>query len=277
MDKIIIKDLEIFARHGVMREEKTLGQKFLVSMYLCLDLKQASKTGSLNDTVNYGLLCHEVTSLLTENTFDLIEEAAEAVGDHILLKYESVKKVTVEVKKPWAPIGLPLSYASVEITRSRHQAYIALGSNLGDREKEIRTALDKLASNKYCMVKKISSLYETEPVGYTDQGKFINAAAMVETMYSPRELMSFLLSVEEEQKRQRDIRFGPRTIDLDILLYDNIVSQDELVAVPHPRMSERLFVLEPLCEIAPYVIHPLLNKTIEELKNIQALYQAKGE
>ena len=136
---------------------------------------------------------------------------------------------------------------------------------MGDKEKNIRNAIEILDKNEEVKIKKVSTLIETDPVGYLDQDKFLNGAIEIETIFSPEELMKELLRIEAELKRKRIIKDGPRTIDLDILLYDNLITDDEFVTVPHPRMEERLFVMEPLNEIAPNVIHPMLNKRISTI------------
>lgn len=267
MDKIIVKDLEVFCNHGVFKEEKVLGQKFIVSVELNINLKPAATTGNLDLSVNYGALCHEIQEVMKAESYDLIETAAEKVSDFILLKYEVVESLKIEIKKPWAPIMLPLQYAAVELQRGWHRAYIALGSNMGDKKANLNDAIKLIDENKYCKVTKKSGYYETEPVGYVDQEDFVNAAIEIKTLLQPGELMDLLLHIEKELKRERVIRWGPRTIDLDILLYDNLVSDDEHHIIPHPRMEERLFVLEPLSEIAPNVIHPVLGKRISRLKD----------
>lgn len=268
MDKIIIKDLEVFCNHGVYEEEKRLGQKFIVSMELKLDLKKAAKTGELGKTVNYGELCHDVEKLMKEETHDLIETVADNICKFTLLKHPEVKEVNVTLKKPWAPIKMPLEYAAVSITRKVHRAYLGLGSNIGDKKANIEAAIELLHEDMFCSVTGISKFYETAPVGYTDQDDFVNAAIEVITLMEVDELMEKLLDIENQLKRERVIKWGPRTIDMDILLYDDMVSDDENTIIPHPRMTERMFVLEPLCDIAPNYVHPLKNKRIFELKGI---------
>ena len=267
MDKIIVKDLEVFCNHGVFKEEKVLGQKFVVSVELNLNLKPAATSGILNLSVNYGSLCQEIQEVMKAESYDLIETAAEKISDFILLKYEVVESLKVEIKKPWAPIMLPLQYAAVEIQRGWHRAFIALGSNMGDKKSNLDAAIKLIDENKYCKVIKTSAYYETKPVGYLEQDDFVNAAVEIKTLLQPAELMDFLLDAEKELKRERIVRWGPRTIDLDILLYDNIISDNEHYIIPHPRMEERLFVLEPLSEIAANVIHPVLQKSIIKLRN----------
>jgi 2-amino-4-hydroxy-6-hydroxymethyldihydropteridine diphosphokinase len=140
------------------------------------------------------------------------------------------------------------------------EAYIALGSNLGDREANIKKAFDALKER--IQIVKTSSLYETKPMYVEDQGWFLNCAAKIETNLAPEELLKFLKSIEQKLGRKTVKRNGPRTIDLDILFYgDQILKEDDL-QVPHPKIGERPFVLVPLAEIAPNLIHPVNKKTI---------------
>lgn len=128
---------------------------------------------------------------------------------------------------------------------------LGLGANVGDREANIRAAVAKLAARSGIMVARVSSLYATAPVGLTDQPEFLNAVVLVETGLPPRELLAACLAVERELGRERTVRWGPRTIDIDVLLYDDIVMVAEELTLPHPRMAERCFVLVPLAEVAP--------------------------
>lgn len=266
MDKIYIKNLEIFANHGVLDEEKKLGQKFIISLELSLSLRQAAIHGNLNETVNYAKLCCEIETEFKKEKYDLIETAAEKIAEFILLNYEIVENIKVLLKKPWAPIGKPVEYAAVEIERKRHIVYIGIGSNMGDKEKNLRDAIELINSNISNKVTKESKFYVTKPVGYLEQDDFINCAIEIKTLFQPGELMDFLLDVENQLKRERVIRWGPRTIDLDILLYDDLICSNEHTIIPHPRMAERLFVIKPLCDIAPYVVHPILNKRIRDIE-----------
>lgn len=143
------------------------------------------------------------------------------------------------------------------------EAYVGIGSNLGDKEENIRKSINLMG--KKCEILKISSLYETEPVGYADQEWFLNCVVKVNTSMNPEELLEFLLSIEKDLGRAKTIKNGPRTIDLDILFYgDKIINKNNLI-VPHPRLHERLFALEPLMEISPELVHPVLKKSIKEI------------
>ncbi len=145
-------------------------------------------------------------------------------------------------------------------------AYIALGSNLGDRQETIHRALQELREHPQIVVGRVSALHETAPVGGpAGQGPYLNAAAELQTELSPRELLHVLLDVEHQLGRVREERFGPRTLDLDLLLYDDVVQEESDLVLPHPRMHNRLFVLQPLAEIAPETLHPVLRKTIQQL------------
>ncbi|GLX71439.1 2-amino-4-hydroxy-6-hydroxymethyldihydropteridine diphosphokinase [Paenibacillus glycanilyticus] len=139
---------------------------------------------------------------------------------------------------------------------TKSQAYIALGSNLGDREELLRQAVEHLRKQPDIHVLRVSGLYETDPVGYTDQPAFLNMAIAAETTLSPIELLHVLFRVEQLLDRVRVIRWGPRTIDLDLLLYDEVKMDDEELTLPHPRMMERAFVLVPLRDVIDSS-HPL--------------------
>jgi 2-amino-4-hydroxy-6-hydroxymethyldihydropteridine diphosphokinase len=141
--------------------------------------------------------------------------------------------------------------------------YLSLGSNVGDRHDHLRTAISRLDSTGRVVA--VSSFYETEPVEFVDQAWFLNCAVSLETASTPQQLMASLLGIEEDMGRQRKQKKGPRTIDMDILLFGDTVLESPGLTIPHPAMHQRRFVLEPLAEIAPEARHPVLNRTVREL------------
>ncbi len=143
------------------------------------------------------------------------------------------------------------------------KAYLGIGSNMGDKRQNINRAIELLKKDQKIQVTQVSSYYQTEPVGYKDQDWFLNIVLEIETALSPHDLLKLCQAIEAEMKRERLVRFGPRIIDIDILLYKDYISADEELTVPHPRMAERGFVLIPLYEIAGNLI--IGGKTIEEL------------
>ncbi|MBI4335895.1 MAG: 2-amino-4-hydroxy-6-hydroxymethyldihydropteridine diphosphokinase [Candidatus Omnitrophica bacterium] len=144
-------------------------------------------------------------------------------------------------------------------------AYIAFGSNMGDRQKNIEKAMEYMRELAGVSIKKVSSVYETDPVGGPAQGKFLNGALEIETALLPDELLDRLNGIEARLGRVKTEENGPRPIDLDIIFYQDIVIEGERIKIPHPRMHERAFVLKGLSEIAPDFLHPKLNKTIRQL------------
>jgi len=156
------------------------------------------------------------------------------------------------------------------VTAAQHKstatAYIGLGANLGRRRETLRAALDDLDRHEGVRVVRTSALLETEPVGGPPgQPPYLNAAAELRTTLEPHELLRLLQQIENAFGRTREVRWGPRTLDLDLLLYEGRVIDTPALQVPHPRMHERRFVLEPLCQIAPEAVHPVLGKTVRQL------------
>ena len=268
MDKIIIENLELIAEHGVFKEEKFLGQKFIISVEMTTDTREAGKTGNLNASTHYGFVADDIEKIFTGESFDLIETCAEKIAEMILTKYPLISEVKVTVKKPWAPIRKHFDFVAVEITRKWHTVYLSLGTNMGDKKKNLLEAIEKIGKLENTKVTSQSTILETEPFGYTEQDMFLNACIEIKTLFTPQELLEKLLGIELEMGRVRTIKWGPRIIDIDILFFDDEIIQDKNLAVPHPWISERMFVLEPLCEIAPNLIHPLERKPVATLKRI---------
>lgn len=265
LDQIHIKNLEVFGKHGVFQEENRLGQKFVINATLYTSIREAGLKDDLTKSIHYGEVSHFMTRYMMEHTFQLIETAAEQMAGALLREFPAMEKITLEISKPWAPIGLPLESVSVEITRSWHRAYVAVGSNLGDKEEYIRSGIEALEKNQDCVVERVSKLIATKPYGGVEQPDFLNGMIALRTLLTPVELLELLHTIEQAAKRERKIHWGPRTLDLDIIFYDNCVVDTETLQIPHPDMQNREFVLKPLAELAPYQRHPLSGKTVRQM------------
>ncbi|MFC1483202.1 2-amino-4-hydroxy-6-hydroxymethyldihydropteridine diphosphokinase [Candidatus Margulisiibacteriota bacterium] len=143
--------------------------------------------------------------------------------------------------------------------------YIGLGSNLGEREENIKKSIDELSGDEDITLLKKSGIYETVPLGHEEQPHFLNAAVAIQTTLQPYDLLEKLKGIEQKLGRKQTVKWGPRVIDIDILLYDDEIHSDDKLTIPHPLMHERYFVLKPLADIAPEVVHPILDETIKEL------------
>ncbi len=264
-DQIIVEDLQIYAHHGVYRQENEKGQNFYISAVLDTDTRAAGMADDLGLSTNYGVVCRFLHTFLTEHTYKLIETAAEKVSEALLLQFPYVRQVTMEVKKPEAPITVPFGSVSVKITRGWHRVYIACGSNIGDRRAHLSAAVDALLMDKRCRVLRVSDWVETTPYGGVEQADYLNGVLSIETLYTPEELLEVLQGIEKAEARERKERWGPRTLDLDILLYEGRLMDTDKLTIPHKDMQNRDFVLKPLSQIAPYERHPVFNKAVVEL------------
>lgn len=265
MDEITIQNLEVFAHHGVLPEEHVLGQKFIICTTLYTETRRAGKQDDLKQSIHYGVVSQDIKQWMETHTCQLIECVAEELCEMLLLKYEALKAIELEVKKPWAPVLLPLEYVSVKIKRGWNRVFLALGSNLGDRKQYLDLAVTSCKQRSDMRVKQVATYIETEPYGEYAKYPFLNSCIELETLMTAEELLQFCHEIEQKANREREIHWGPRTLDLDILLFnDEIICTNQLI-IPHKEMEKRTFVLEPMCEIAPYVRHPISKKTMEQL------------
>ncbi len=148
----------------------------------------------------------------------------------------------------------------------KHSAYISIGSNIGDKKENCENGLNCIETLGVGKIVKSSRFYKTQPVDYTDQDWFVNMAVEIETLFLPEDLLAALKNIERELGTiSKKVRFGPRIIDLDILLYDDLVMSSKDLIIPHERMHERFFVLKPLCDINSKLIHPVINKDVQNL------------
>lgn len=265
MDTIIIRGLEVFGYHGVFEEEAFLGQKFVVDADLEMDTRVAGKTDDLEASIDYGEVCKLIKKTVETERFRLIEALAEDIAQKLLITYDGLKFVTITVKKPWAPVLIPMKTVAVRIKRGWHRVYLSIGSNLGDKEGYLDFAIDRLNALPDTKVVTASDYIITKPYGEVEQDDFLNGALAIQTLQTPYELLDTIHEIEKDAHRERLVHWGPRTLDIDIIFYDDEVIMEESLQIPHVEMAKREFVLKPLKQIAPYMIHPVYRKTIAEL------------
>ena len=275
MDYIKITGLRIFANHGVLPEEKKQGQDFYINARLFYDMKKAANTDQLEYALNYADCCAFMTEIFTEKVYDLIETAAQVLCTQLLLHYEVLQKVELELCKPHAPIGLPFENVSVNMERSWHTAIVAVGSNMGDKRGYIEEGIRKLSVHERIRNVKASSLIETKPYGPVEQDVFLNGCLKLQTLLEPEELLVLLHEIEAEADRKRELHWGPRTLDMDIIFYDKLIYESDTLLIPHVDMQNRDFVLAPLAEIEPNYRHPILGLSVVQM--LDALQMKNGE
>jgi dihydroneopterin aldolase/2-amino-4-hydroxy-6-hydroxymethyldihydropteridine diphosphokinase len=263
MDSISIKGLKFYAKHGVLDAEKEMGQ------YFSLDIKFYLETVNSDDliskTVHYGDLSSEAVKFCSTTRFDLIETLVNKLSTHLLIKYPLIQKLNLTLHKPHAPIKEHFDDVLINIERERCISYLALGSNLGDTTSHLNSVKEAIENNPNVELIKSSTYIVTPPYGVIDQPDFLNAVIKVKTIYTLTELLKFTQSLEKSAKRVKVRHWGERTLDVDILFYgDKIHFSDDLI-VPHPQIALRSFVLEPMCEIEPFFIHPVLKKDMRTL------------
>ena len=184
--EIIIKSLECFGFHGVLEEEKKLGQKFVISAKLNLDVSKAVETDACENTVNYSEVCHMISDIVRDTNYNLIESLADRIAKEILIAFPLVDSIYVKVEKPWAPIKLGLDTVAVATEKKWHNVYLGVGSNLGDSQANIESAVKMMKASEYNKDVMISNLIKTKPYGYKEQDDF-SAVRNVCAEYGHRE------------------------------------------------------------------------------------------
>jgi dihydroneopterin aldolase/2-amino-4-hydroxy-6-hydroxymethyldihydropteridine diphosphokinase len=251
MDQIELRGLRVHGRHGVLPFERRDGQDFLIDAVLSVDTRPAAATDDLALTADYGALSERLAHIVAGAPVQLIETLAQRLAEACLAE-PVVRRVRITVHKPDAPISRPFSDVAVTITRDRPvPAVLALGSNLGARQQELQRAVDQLAATPGLRVTAVSPLYETDPVGGPDQPDYLNAVVLAETDLPAGDLLRRAHAIEAAARRTREVRWGPRTLDVDIIAYGDEVSADPALTLPHPRARERAFVLAPWRDADP--------------------------
>lgn len=256
--RITLTGVTAYGYHGVLASEKADGQEFSVDLVLEVDLSRAAATDDLTHTVNYAEVAADAVAVLQGPSRDLIETVAGQIADAVLAR-PLVEAVEVTVHKPHAPVGVPFADVTVSLRRERDVAVvIALGANLGsDPADTLQRAAERLQSVEGLRELRLSPLFDTDPVGGPEQPRFTNAVALARTSLAPWRLLAALHEVEAEFGRTREIRWGARTLDLDLVQVgvpgtaSEVLSDDPDLMLPHPRAGERGFVLVPWHAIDP--------------------------
>lgn len=271
LDRIVLVGLESTGHHGVLPEERRRGQLFRADVVVHLDTRAAAAADDLHRTVNYATLADRVVGVLAGEPVDLVETVAQRIAD-LALAEERVAAVDVVVHKPQAPIEVPFDDVRVAIRRRRERpgrsarpgergaagerdVVLALGGNVGDVRRTLAEAIADLDRADGFVVERVSPLARTPAVGPV-QDDYLNAVLTGRTTLSPRELLRLTSSIEDRHGRVRHERWGPRTLDIDIVAVEGVTSDDGELTLPHPRARERAFVLAPWAVIQPDAVLP---------------------
>lgn len=261
-DRVTLSGVRGRGFHGVFEHEKREGQEFVVDVEIAVDLRPAGTSDDLDDTVNYGEIGADALARIEGEPFDLIERLAEVIAQDVL-RHSAVDEAVVTVHKPQAPVGVPFGDVTVRVVRQREPVpvVVAAGANLpwggstpGDT---VRSALEALAHHPAVHGLRSSAVVGTDPVGPPDQPRYANAVAVLRTALSPQSLLRELHRLEAAFDRTREVRWGARTLDLDLVQYGDpadgtdVASDRPHLLLPHPRAHERGFVLVPWHDVDP--------------------------
>jgi len=264
--RIELRGVRAVGRHGVYPQERADGQEFVVDAVLELDLTPAVETDSVAATVNYADLADRIARRIEGEPVNLIETLADEIAVDCLAD-PRVRGVEVTVHKPHAPVPRTVGDVAVRVYRRRPiQVVVALGANLGDRPAALQRAVDALAAAHPVVA--VSPVYETEPVGGPPQPPYLNAVALLETAAGPYDVLTLAQIIEAAAGRTREVRWGPRTLDIDVICYGDLVLDDPLLTLPHPRAAERAFVLAPWHAVDPAAVLPGHGRVADLLRRL---------
>ncbi len=263
MDRIQLTGVTGYGYHGVFEHERREGQTFAVDLSIGADFGAAAASDDVADTVHYGEVANLVHAHIVGEPVNLIERLAANIAADIMAGFPSVQELTVTIHKPDAPIEVPFDSVSVSYRTSRHgraeppttpraQAVLALGSNLGEKDSTLDSAIEALSEHPNIEVLDVSPRAVTKAVGGpADQPDYVNMVLRVATTLKPFELLGACQQIEADHHRVRDIRWGPRTLDIDMICYGQLQQDSPILTLPHPRAHERAFVLAPWSWMEP--------------------------
>lgn len=281
LDRIALTGLRVHGRHGVLPAERELGQFFVVDATLWLDTGPAAATDDLTLTVHYGELAQALADIVAGEPVELIETLAHRLVRACLAADPRVAAAEVTVHKPAAPITVAFTDVAVTVAMAAGpsaagasagagagHAVVAIGSNIGDRLAHLRGAVRDLDARLGVLA--VSAVYETEPVGGPEQDDYLNAIVLVGAA-PPHDLLAAARAAERTAARERTIRWGPRTLDVDIIACGDTLSDDPEILLPHPRAHERLFVCVPWLDVEPDAMLPGHGRVAELVARLSAV------
>lgn len=250
--EISLTGVRAYGHHGVLPEERRDGQEFVIDVHLEV---RRNPSDDLATTVNYAALAADLVGDVGRDPVDLIETLADRLAARCVSR-PGVERATVVVHKPHAPVGVPFGDVSVAVTRgAATRVVLSLGSNVGDSLATLRDAVERLCGAVDALaVTGVSPVYRTAPVGGVDQDDYLNIVVTAEVTSAgttPAQLLELLHDVERRHGRTREVRWGPRTLDIDIIRFGDVISDDPDLTLPHPRAHERAFVLVPWLDVDP--------------------------
>jgi dihydroneopterin aldolase/2-amino-4-hydroxy-6-hydroxymethyldihydropteridine diphosphokinase len=253
---VLIRGLEVFGRHGVFAAEQELGQQFVVDVELELLACPGVSTDELGGTVDYAELAGDVARIVAGPPRRLLERVAGEIAARAL-EDPLAHRVVVEVRKPHVALSQTVTETAVRLERRRASTYwLGIGANLGDRLANLQGLVDALRDGGV-EIEAISPVYDTAPREVADQPEFLNAVVRVRTTLAPPELLAVAKRAERRLGRTGGgMRFGPRPADCDIVYWDRGIWHDDTLEIPHPRLTERRFVLVPLLDVSDGLVHP---------------------
>ena len=267
LDRVSVTGIRARGFHGVLEHEKRDGQEFSCDVAMHLSLYRAGRSDDLADAVDYSVVARKAHDVLAGPSLDLVETVAERIAAAVL-EDQRVRAVEVVVHKPQAPVGVPFDDVQVRVVRTRDdavadspppapvRAVLALGANLGDAHATLHQAVLDLAGVEGLTVLESSPVVDSAPVGGPEQGRYLNAVLLVQTTLAPRALLHACQDVEAAHGRTRDVRWGPRTLDVDVVTVSRPDGRGLSLStvdldLPHPRAAGRRFVLQPWAVVDP--------------------------
>jgi len=249
---ITLAGVTAYGYHGVLDSERQEGQDFIVDVSMDVDTTPAAHSDDVTQTVNYAEVAADIVAIIEGEPRNLIETVMAQIADTVMANYELIQSATITLHKPQAPVGVPFGDVSIRTQRHREvPVVIAVGANLGQPDETVTGAIGQLDDIPGVWGVRASPLYRTTPVGGPEQDDYVNAVVLASTSLSPHRLLLQLQQLENLWGRTRTVRWGPRSLDLDLVQYgdpgdgsEQLVS-DEVLELPHPRAYQRAFVLVP--------------------------------